>query len=527
MATTGTGFDVPIALNLQRRQEKMEDEHNKKWEEHENQIQDLIGQRSALVSKISTIDDKNSPEYKQATDALKQVHTALIDIYHPQKNPGAIEKLGHLLTDHLKITSPEQREVKQKAQLATKDQNAQKATQLDVSAAPLSPAQASIADVNAKIAWIEKSNLSPEDKAEAKRKLFGVSEKPTLKLYSSPDGGTKAWLDASRPDTIPVGWTAYAATSADANKRADFEDFKRKYKKDTGKDYEGTLESWVAEQAATGRAKAPKPETLDNEYKAILVKEQSGQPLTPDEKAHKGAWQIWNKETKIDPGVARMAAAGANRYIMVYNQDDPENVVPMRAIDAARSGARSPQSISFKTDAAITRYMTSGAGGTNITYFNTATDHLRLLAQAGEALNNGNIQVFNEYANKFATATGDPAPSNFETVKAAVAGELSKTFKGTGATDAEISDINTTINQAQSPQQIQGAIQYYSSLMGSKVHALQLQYEAGKQGRPNFPASTPPPAAPKKHKIHIGQKYYTYNGTGDTTDLRNYTEVPK
>jgi hypothetical protein len=30
-----------------------------------------------------------------------------------------------------------------------------------------------------------------------------------------------------------------------------------------------------------------------------------------------------------------------------------------------------------------------------------------------------------------------------------------------------------------------------------------------------------------KHKIKIGDKMYTYNGTGDTADLKNYTEVPK
>ena len=187
-----------------------------------------------------------------------------------------------------------------------------------------------------------------------------------------------------------------------------------------------------------------------------------------------------------------MAAAGAGRYIMVYNPADPENVVPMRAGDASRAGFRSPQSIAFQTDKAITRYMTSGAGGTNINYFNTATEHLDLLREAGDALNNGNYPLFNQYANRFAAATGDPAPSNFESVKAAVAGELSKTFKGTGATDTEISEINTTINQAQSPQQILGAISYYSRLMGSKVHALQMQFENAKSGNPFGGTSNPP-----------------------------------
>jgi hypothetical protein len=174
------------------------------------------------------------------------------------------------------------------------------------------------------------------------------------------------------------------------------------------------------------------------------------------------------------------------RYVPVIDPSNPENVVLMRAGEAAKAGVGTPQSIGFKTDQAITKYMTSGAGGTNINYFNTATDHLALLRQAGEELKNGNMPAFNSLANRFATATGGAAPTDFNTVKSAVAGELSKTFKGTGATDAEISEINQTINSSQSPEQINGAINYYTQLMGGKVNALKAQYEAGKKGQPNF-----------------------------------------
>ena len=344
-----------------------------------------------------------------------------------------------------------------------------------------------------------------------------MNGQPTTLLFDKKTRQYRLQNGESVPQEMLATFVPQVNASEATRTRAD-------YDKDQNKLPGETFEAWKARQSGIGRAAAPKPETLDNQYKAILVKEQSGQPLTPDEKAHKGAWQIWNKETKIDPGVARAAAFGAMRYIPIVDPSNPENVVMMRAGEAARAGVSTPASIGFKTDAAITRYMTSGAGGTNITYFNTATDHLRLLKQAGDALNNGDYPLFNQYANRFATATGDPAPTNFETVKAAVAGELSKTFKGTGATDAEISNINTTINQAQSPQQIQGAIDYYSSLMGSKVHALQLQYEAGKQGKPNF-LTTPAATGGAKHKIKIGNKFYTYNGTGDTADIKNYTEV--
>jgi hypothetical protein len=378
---------------------------------------------------------------------------------------------------------------------------AAEASQL-VAAAPLSPEQQATTTANAgaagNLASIQAAlknfdTLNPDATQEERnsfrntliqRGLLG-QEKPTLKLYTLPDG-TKAWLDATRPDLIPPGSTAAVTEPEGTRKRADYEEFKKK-----NPTYNGSFEEWTALEAAKGRAQAPKPETFDTQYKAILVKEASGQPLTADEQAHKAAWQIYNKETKIDPGVARAAAFGAMRYIPIIDLNNPEKVVMMRAGDAAKAGASTPQSIGFKTDAAITRYMTSGQGATNINYFNTATGHLELLRQAGEALNNGDYPAFNSFANRFATATGDPAPTNFDTVKSAVAGELSKTFKGTGATDQEIAEISTTLNNAQSPQQIVGAITYYTKLMGEKLDALKGQYEAGKTGKPNFP--TPPP----------------------------------
>ena len=211
---------------------------------------------------------------------------------------------------------------------------------------------------------------------------------------------------------------------------------------------------------------------------------------------------------------------------MVYNPADPENVIPMRAADAAKMGARSPQSIAFQTDKAITRYMVAGQGGVNINYFNTATDHLEILRQAGEALNNGDYPLFNKYANSFATATGAPAPTNFDAVKSAVSGELSKTFKGTGATDQEIAEINQTINNAQSPQQIQGAIEYYTKLMGSKLGALKGQYTAGKSGQPNFPGTTPTPqgggsSLPPAARAKLKEGHVTTFGNGQKWTLKN------
>jgi hypothetical protein len=491
--------------------------YDQQFQDKHDEIQGMIDNLGTKLAAFSE-DKRNTRDYLKMQDQLAQAIQSRDAHWKSLDHPNAIQKFGKMLGKDLRFkkqaapipvappvygqpTMDVNGEKVQGPQTPAQRRAAAEASQL-VAAAPLSPEQQATTTANAgaagNLASIQAAlknfdTLNPDATQEERnsfrntliqRGLLG-QEKPTLKLYTLPDG-TKAWLDATRPDLIPPGSTAAVTETEGTRKRADYEEFKKK-----NPTYNGSFEEWTALEAAKGRAQAPKPETFDTQYKAILVKEASGQPLTADEQAHKAAWQIYNKETKIDPGVARAAAFGAMRYIPIIDLNNPEKVVMMRAGDAAKAGASTPQSIGFKTDAAITRYMTSGQGATNINYFNTATGHLELLRQAGEALNNGDYPAFNSFANRFATATGDPAPTNFDTVKSAVAGELSKTFKGTGATDQEIAEISTTLNNAQSPQQIVGSITYYTKLMGEKLDALKGQYEAGKTGKPNFP--TPPP----------------------------------
>lgn len=419
----------------------------------------------------------------------------------------AVSIPGHDLT----VKGPAQPKLSPRQQKA--QSQAEQQAQLEIAAAPLSPEQqanvqaaVSLATINNSFKILDKvrPDLTEQERTGMRNEIIqhalGITEKPSLKLYTLPDG-TKAWLDATHPELIPPGSTAAVTETEGTRKRADYQKFLG-----THPDYEakgGTFESFTAEQSGLGRnaALAAKPANRDDRWIAINQKLLQHQPVSEDDLAYKGAYDLWVQETKVAPGVARMAALSDDRYTWVYDLNDPDkNLRPMRMKDAVHAPVGSPQNIAFKTDAAITKYMIAGQGGVNINYFNTSTDHLKVLRQAADALNNGDYPAFNSFANRFATATGDPAPTNFDSVKSAVAGELSKTFKGTGATDQEIAEINTTINNAQSPAQIQGAIDYYTRLMGGKLNALKGQYESGKQGRPNLPGGTPPPATGGRYK---------------------------
>jgi hypothetical protein len=139
---------------------------------------------------------------------------------------------------------------------------------------------------------------------------------------------------------------------------------------------------------------------------------------------------------------------------------------------------------------AVQKDFTSGKAAQTITAFNTASGHLDHLDSLVGALGNGNVQLFNQLGNDVAKELGITAPSNFEAVKTAVAGEVSKTFTGNVATDSEIGHVTDILKSAQSPQQLHGAITQIRSLLDSKKQALQGQYKEGMGGQPNFNPSS-------------------------------------
>jgi hypothetical protein len=381
----------------------------------------------------------------------------------------------------------------QRRQQAVRMDEARARAEQDVMAAGFSPAQEAQQESAKARAYIEQSmkdfgemnpQATPQEKADFRNdliaKTYGFAQsKPVWKQYSAPDG-SREWFDASRPDLIPPGWSASGADTSDTRARGDYTEYRKQHP-----DYGGSFEQWKTEQGQRGKLAVPT--NRDDRFIQIEQKRSLGQPLSADDQAYSAAYDLYINKRVINPMLARAAAQGADRYVQVMDPSDPDRVTFMKAGDAARSKAGSPASISFQTDKAVTRYMTSGAGAQNLSYFNTSIDHLGLLNEAADALNNGDLQLANKWGNNFAAATGDPAPTNFDTIKTAVAGEVSKTFKGTGATDAEIAQINAGINRAESPDQLHGAITSMIRLMGGKLNAMRAQYGAAKQGLPAFP----------------------------------------
>ena len=114
-------------------------------EELQGKISTLIDNRKAIQGKLPLLlDDKGNPtpQYNDAIQQLTQNARDLREVYHPDKQPGAIEKFGHLLTDALHVTKPEDRIAKEGQKRATAAAGDEKTALGVAAAAPVSPEQA-------------------------------------------------------------------------------------------------------------------------------------------------------------------------------------------------------------------------------------------------------------------------------------------------------------------------------------------------------------------------------------------------
>ncbi len=73
--------------------------------------------------------------------------------------------------------------------------------------------------------------------------------------------------------------------------------------------------------------------------------------------------------------------------------------------------------------------------------------------------------------------------TEFQAAATAVANELATTFKGTAGTDPEIKAWRESVNAAQSPEQLHGAVATGIQLLRGRLGAMEDQYKQG-MGKP-------------------------------------------
>lgn len=151
---------------------------------------------------------------------------------------------------------------------------------------------------------------------------------------------------------------------------------------------------------------------------------------------------------------------------------------------------------------------TSGNYSQQLNAISTARNHMQTFRDMADALDNGNVKVFNSIGNSWAEQTGNPAPTNFQLAKDAFQGEVGKAFAGVGVTEGDRKQVDAAISAANSPAALRQAADTADKLLEGKQKSLKDTFNQGMAGKPNFgnqngPTTTAEPTATgaNGHKI--------------------------
>lgn len=172
--------------------------------------------------------------------------------------------------------------------------------------------------------------------------------------------------------------------------------------------------------------------------------------------------------------------------------------------------------------------------------FDNLMQHTDLLDKARLALKNSDIPALNTIANAFGIQAGSTAETTYDLIAGFVADESAKAFIAGGGGEGERASKLANFARDKGDQQISDNIKALMHLADSQRQGLENQYARGTFGkglqtgklfspealaaRDRLMGKKTAPAA-GGHTIRIGNKLYHYNGTGDTKDLKNYTEL--
>ena len=243
----------------------------------------------------------------------------------------------------------------------------------------------------------------------------------------------------------------------------------------------------------------------------------------------------------LELATQRGAAYGAGRFDKFVDPNNPGQVIAVPLWGGRKRGLHLATGAQYLTMEAMLKASTSGPIN-EVVAFSTALQHADLLEQAAVDLNNGDMRAWNTVTNELATQFGDEAPTNYETIAGAYTREVTKALAAGHVTDTEIALNGATLPLNASPEQTLGAVRAYKNLMKSKINIRMQQIQAGMQGAPIWAralktGAQAPPVSPgalkaqrqnagggqnnsgKRHKIKIGDKFYTYNGTRNTQPI--------
>lgn len=135
----------------------------------------------------------------------------------------------------------------------------------------------------------------------------------------------------------------------------------------------------------------------------------------------------------------------------------------------------------------------SGPDSKVIQSFNAASAHIASARPMLEALNNGNIPVFNQLAQEWAKQTGSPVPNNADMIKTLLGDELTKSIVGYQSAEGDRAAMQSPFAKANSPSQLLGALDTAEEFAAGQLRAEQKKYQFATHLQ-NFPDKLVPEA---------------------------------
>lgn len=233
-------------------------------------------------------------------------------------------------------------------------------------------------------------------------------------------------------------------------------------------------------------------ERIENSIKPVemssgkmLLDPRTGQPLyqgnqpTLSADAIHSAAERYLETGQLPPNTGRGVQGAATSSAI---QNEAATLAAQRGIDMAALPQKWQQ---FKAQQVAIQRFTSGKQGDTVRSFNVLVDHLDTLKEAAGALKNGDIRLFNRWKQTWATNSGNPAPTNFDGVKALVGDEIVKAVVGGAGALADREEVKKDLDKASSPKQLFELVEHYNKLALGQLKGLRKQYETA-TGLKNF-----------------------------------------
>ena len=183
-----------------------------------------------------------------------------------------------------------------------------------------------------------------------------------------------------------------------------------------------------------------------------------------------------------DKGMEAVAQAiyRGEQPLLEYSVRQPANaIINARAAAIAESNGKTLKGkIEIAARASgLKDFEPGGTSGKTIVALNTMTEHLNTGERLAQALQNGDVQLFNRIRQEYQKQTGNPAPTDFATLRQFLAGEVAKVATGGHLTEGEIKNAADRLSSAQSPAQLAGALATMREIAGGKLVALDQDYK--------------------------------------------------